>query len=205
MKLPDWVKKVLWGLGIVIIGPAFLLWVLGVTFHPWGDALTRWYDSLFEKANKQNIATECELHHGFRASLAGSSRQIAAFSKVGASHHDHTYICDNASIEAPPSEFPKKLADTYPGCFTYETMITHNLSLNEKSPAVCRALYRVDENGRREPTTYELGVIICLGARARTRGYPPPGDQQFPRPCSRIMNSTPKAFYLVQGHSKPVC
>ena len=184
MKLPRRLKKFLSWLLILTIGPALLLWILSVVFQPVGDTLTRWYDSFFEKANRQNIATDIpSCITGFVPRLLAPAGESPPSVEME-SGVDHTYICDNASIEAPPGEFPKKLADTYPGCFTYETMITHNLSLNQKSPAVCRALYRVDENGRREPTTYELGVNICLGARARTRGYPPPGDQQFPRLCT---------------------
>ena len=162
--MPDWLKKTLYWL-LATIGTALLLWILGVFVQPVGDFFIRIWQGVFGEAHYTvTISTDVRsCVTGFVPGLlAPQGESMPANLEDGA---ERTYICDNATISADRSEITSSLAKKYPGCFTYAYMLKPTLRLNRESVAFCRALYQVDQKGRAEPTSYELGVNICLGAR----------------------------------------
>jgi hypothetical protein len=184
MKMPDWLKNTLCSLGGVI-GTALLLWILGVFVQPVGDFFVRvWQGITGEALYTVAISTAVpSCVTGFVPGLlAPQGQSIPANLEDGA---DRTYICDNATISAEQSEITSSLAKKYPGCFTYAYMLKPTLTLNRESVAVCRAHYQVDPNGRPVPTSYELGVNICLGAQG-VQYHPSqaPYDANTPRNCT---------------------
>lgn len=93
---------------------------------------------------------------------------------------DRTYICDNRTVFSTDDRLAADLANTYYKCLSHSYHLNPVLSLKEKSPAVCRANYRI-EGSVLEPTSYEQGINICL---AQYQGLTETSSQTWPRACS---------------------